>query len=105
MFKVGQKLWFVPSQTRTGSPREVTVEKVGRVWATLDNDRRCDASGRVDGGQYQSPGHCYESRELYELQRSRLTAWRRFKYGLEGKKMPDALTIEALAQISVSLEI
>ena len=55
MFEVGQKLWFVRSEKRSGESREVTVEKVGRVWATLSNRMRCDASGRVDGGQYSSP--------------------------------------------------
>ena len=105
MFEVGQKLWFVWSERRIGEPREVTVEKVGRVWATLDNHRRCDATGKVDGGQYQSPGHCYVSREVYELEQSRLNAWWKFKRGLEHKQMPESLTIEALAQIATSLEI
>ena len=105
MFEVGQKMWFVRSEKRRGEPREVTVEKSGRVWATLSNGMRCDKSGCVDGGQYNSPGHCYVSREAYEFDQSRLTAWRKFKCGLEHKKMPAALTIEALAQIAASLEI
>ena len=105
MFKVGQKLWFVRSERRSGEPREVTVEKVGRVWTTLSNGLRCDASGKVDGGKYLSPGHCYASREVYELEQARLAAWWKFKRGLEGKQMPESLTIESLAQIAASLEI
>ena len=101
MFKVGQKLWFVRSERRSGEPREVTVEKIGRVWTTLSNGLRCDASGKVDGGKYQSPGHCYASREVYELEQAR---WK-FKRNLEHKRMPESLTIEALAQIAASLEI
>ena len=105
MFEVGQKLWFVRSEKRSGEPREVTVEKAGRVWATLSNGLRCDATGKVDGGQYQSPGHCYESRETYDMEQARLNAWWKFKRGFEHKQMPEALTIEALAQIAASLEI
>lgn len=105
MFKVGQKLWFVRSERRSGEPREVTVEKIGRVWTTLSNGLRCDASGKVDGGKYQSPGHCYASREVYELEQARLAAWWKFKRNLEHKRMPESLTIEALAQIAASLEI
>ena len=105
MFEVGQKLWFVRSEKRSGEPREVTVEKVGRVWATLSNHLRCDATGKVDGGSYQSPGHCYVNRGAYELEQARLIAWRKFTCGLEYKQMPETLTIEALAQIAASLEI
>lgn len=105
MFEVGQKLWFVRSEKRTGPPREVTVEKVGRVWTTLNNHMRCDASGRVDGGEYASPGRCYASREVYELEQARLEAWWKFKRALERKQMPESLTMEALAQIAASLEI
>lgn len=105
MFEVGQKLWFVRSERRSGEPREVTVQKVGRVWAKLSNGLRCDATGKVDGGNYTSPGHCHLSREDYELEQSRLAAWWTFKRNLERKQMPESLTIEALAQIAASLEI
>ncbi len=105
MFKAGQKLWFVHTEKRSGNPYEVTVEKAGRIWATLDNHLRCDASGMVDGGKYQSPGHCYQSREVYELKKAREKAWLKFKLNLERKKMPDALTLEALAEISSKLGI
>lgn len=104
MFEVGQKLWFVSSQRR-GQEYEVTVSKVSRVWATLDNGMRCDATGKVDGGKYQSPGHCYTSRDAYEMEQARLNAWWKFKCELEHKQMPASLTIEALAQIAASLEI
>ena len=104
MFEVGQKLWFVRNRKRSDGPREVTVEKAGRVWATLSNRLRCDATGKVDGGNYQSPGHCYVNREAYELEQARLSAWWKFKRGLEHKQMPETLTIEALAQIAASLE-
>lgn len=104
MFEVGQKLWFVSSHTR-GKEYEVTVSKVGRVWAHLGNRFRCDASGRVDGGNYSSPGHCYVSREAYELEKARLEAWLKFKRDLEHKQMPESLTIDDLAQIAASLEI
>lgn len=105
MFKVGQKLWFVRNEKRSGAPMEVTVQSVGRKWFQLDFRLRCDASGLVDGGQYQSPGHCYISKEAYELECARLEVWWKFKRSLEYKPMPDSLTIEELAQISATLKI
>ena len=104
MFKVGQKLWFV-SSLRIRADCEVTVEKAGRVWATLDNRMRCDSSGSVDGGDYSSPGHCYVNREAYELEQSRLNAWSKFKVALQRKQMPESLTLEALSEIDLSIEI
>jgi hypothetical protein len=104
MFEVGQKLWFVRSY-RAGGPQEVTVEKVGRRWATLNIRLRCDASGCVDGGQYSSPGHCYVSREAYELKMFRIGAWQGFKRSLERATMPDHLTTDELTQIAEQLGI
>lgn len=104
MFKVGQKLWFVSSH-RHQQDYEATVLKVGRVWAHLDYRLRCDSSGKVDGGAYSSPGHCYVSREAYQLKKTRQEAWDKFRTALERKQMPESLTIEALGQISASLEI
>ena len=105
MFEVGQKLWFVRSENRSSGPLEVTVTKVGRVWATLSNRERCDFSGDVDGGRYQTPGRCYLSCEVYELEQARLIAWSKFRRGLEHKQMPQALTIAELDEIAAHLEI
>jgi hypothetical protein len=104
MFKVGQNLWFVSPLSHL-TDCEVTVQKAGRVWATLDNFMRCDASGGVDGGGFTSPGHCYVNRDEYQLEQARQEAWSSFKRSLERKQMPESLTLEALEQIAGSLEI
>jgi len=104
MFEVGQKLWFVSSQNRV-QESEVTVSKVGRVWAHLDNGYRCDHFGEVDGGVYSSPGRCYVNQEAYQLAQDRKNAWAKFKRDLEYKHMPESLTIETLAQISATLDL
>lgn len=104
MFKLGQKLWFVGIGK---NPRqfEVEVTKVGRLWATLDDGRyRCDTNGRVDGGEYQSPGHCYVSREAYDLERTRSVAWWKFKRMVADlPEMPSWMALDELAQMAASL--
>jgi hypothetical protein len=104
MFKVGQVLWFVPTGKKQ-QPSEVTVTKVGRLWTHVGERFRFDESGRVDGGDFQSPGHCYISREAYELEQTRNEAWRKFHMGIANKQIPEHLTIEALAEISAILGI
>ena len=80
---VGQKLWFVPSDRR-GNHSEVTVEKIGRKWATLDCRYRIDlVSLRADGGEYSSPGACYLNEQVYLEERMLLSAWNAFKRRIE----------------------
>lgn len=67
--KVGQKLWFVPSYGRRAKPYEVEVVKVGRKWAYINGRRRIHIESLVvDGGDYQSPGCCYLSKEEHEYE-------------------------------------
>jgi len=48
----GQKLWWVPQRNRHAHEKEVTVLKVGRKWAQLDNHERIDLETLVaDAGQ------------------------------------------------------
>ena len=78
MLTVGKKLIFMPSERRRDvGPVEVTVEKVGRKWATISNHQRIGVDDLVaDGGQYSSPGRCYLSRVEYEAETRAEAAWR-----------------------------
>lgn len=100
-WKVGQRLWLVPTFRYEGDPREVVVASVGRKWATLEGlypSRRIDNDGRVDGRGYSSPGRCYESREQYEAERDLAACWddtvRRI-----GSRVPDGMTMDRVQQV------
>ena len=82
--KVGQKLWFVPSQGARKC-RWVTVEKIGRKWITIgySNGARFDraemARGKapLDGGRYSSPGYVYLDQYLHDKEvEFRLLKWK-----------------------------
>lgn len=102
VYKVGQKLWFVRNNNTGGfssKQYEVTVTKVGRLWATLDNRMRCDFNGIVDGGGYSSPGQCYESREEYESISALENAWREFQMNIYAyRKSPESVSVENIAE-------
>lgn len=81
---VGQKLWFEPYR-RFRNACEVEVEKIGRKWATL-----ADQKGRInketlvmDGGEYSLPGRCWLSREECERARETVRLWQNFKRKLD----------------------
>ena len=76
--KVGQKLWYVPNNR--GGQHEVTVIKVGRMWAHVGT--HVGIRGRIDmetliadGGGYGSPGRCYLSQEHYNSELRRVRKW------------------------------
>lgn len=67
--EVGSQLWRVPDAFgRPPKPgKSVTVVKIGRAWATLDNGERVDLRTlKVDGRGYSSPAKCYGSEAEYE---------------------------------------
>ena len=78
MLKVGQQLWYVPSDIRFRKPEFVTVTKVGRKWASLNwrGYRISIDDLRVDGDAYSSPGQCYLSKEEYDQAMERQSAWK-----------------------------
>ena len=68
--EVGQKLWFVSryswSRMTEVKGYSVTITKVGRKYAHLDNRNRIFLDNLVvDGGQYSSPGECHLSEQDY----------------------------------------
>ena len=93
---VGQKLWFVPS-SRIGNAREVTVLKVGRLWAYLSDMTVSDARMDIhtlclDGRGYASPGKCYASREEYERIIGVSTLWNAFIRRVQRPGRPEDIT-------------
>lgn len=108
MLKEGQVLWFVPYEKRWSREREVVVSKVGRKWAVIDDGRnRVDASTlEVDGKGYVSPGKCYVSREVYEIEKARRDSWQALRRALdERRSAPDGVTTESIAAAAALLNI
>jgi hypothetical protein len=98
MLTVGQQLWFVPSQRRCGSAEYVTVEKIGRKWATISNGYRIDLETlTADGGQYMSPGACWTTKEEWEAATERHQAWFNFRAAAGVQyQPPDGFTTEEI---------
>jgi len=94
-YKVGQKLWYVPSDSRRGPGREVTISAIGRKWAVLDNGvYRFDINtGRVDGGQYSSPGVVYKDEQTYLTFKEAQEAWDKLRYEMS-YYLPNGVTKE-----------
>lgn len=105
--QVGQKLWYVPADTRFESPREVEVTKVGRQWVQLGQRFRVDLETLcADGGNFPSPGRCYLSRETWEQEQALKSGWKSLrKEFFDGwsSKRPPHVTLEILAQIRALL--
>lgn len=94
----GQSLWWVPTQLRHANQRTVTVTKVGRKWAQLDNGRRIDIeSMHADGGEYSSPGCCYLSEEYYKAKVALVGAWNSLCATIRYKNAPDGITLGDIA--------
>lgn len=107
---VGQKLWYVPRDSREVSQsREVTVTKIGRKWAEIDmgwRGSRIDLEDwRVDGGQYSSPGSCYVSRQAWDDERQRQRAWSSLFSARPYGGPPDHVTTAAIYQAASLLGI
>jgi hypothetical protein len=109
MLTVGQVLLFVPADNRWSGPYEVTVEKVGRRWATMSRGcGRVDINTLiVDGAGYSSPGRCYLSREEWESRRRADAAWKALCRHMERArwKAPDHLNAADIAKAAEALGI
>lgn len=100
----GQKLWFVPNDR--SPPREVTVEKVGRVWFTFDRFRFEVETGKSEKTGYGSNTHgmLWPSREVYEESLKIRRAWFRFAEAVDRlREPPDYLTIDNINEARAAL--
>lgn len=92
MFKVGQKLWFVPVRYQSKDrPYEVTVTEVGRKWTTLSNRVRVDSSGKLEC--------CYLSKNKHDLILEKDVAWQKLKDFVQYKAAPDHLQTDEINAI------
>ena len=90
----GQKLWWVPQHSLGMKGREVTVLKVGRKWAELDNGERIDLETLIsDVGRYAPNGRCYLSQEAYKQAEALVQAWIKLKRDLQYGRIPEDVTI------------
>lgn len=98
--QIGQTLYFVPRHLRDRRSENVTVEKIGRKWATLSNRHRIDIETLVvDGGEYSSPGRCYLSKDEYEAESALQSTWNSFKREIERQsRIPGGVTVERIAE-------
>ena len=103
---VGQELWFVHRERRSGVPHAVTVTKVGRKWASISEwGIRIDIETMVaDGGGLSSPGRCWLSREAWEQEEERQKAWGRLREFFNRRwSAPDGISIDAIRQATALL--
>lgn len=92
--KVGQKLWWVYSFNRFGNSRYVTVTKVGRKWAQLDNGCRINNDTLcAERGEYMSPGRCYLSKDIYDAEVALKKAWSGMKRDIQYASIQEGVTV------------
>jgi hypothetical protein len=105
-YKVGDKLWWVGSDNKR-TQREVTVEKVGRVWLTLSNNHRVDkVTFKADAGSWTSPGTCWLSKEAYEHCARLEQSWGALRRAVDNKwHMPDNVTLEDIKAAAMYLKL
>jgi hypothetical protein len=100
LLKAGDELYFLAHQ-KYRSSEEVTVLKVGRKWATLDNQARIDLSDWLaDGGAYSSPGRCYLSKQEYDDEQELLDKWETFAKRVSERNPPEGMTIGKITQLT-----
>ena len=103
----GQKLWYVPDGSLSLHAREVTIAKVGRVWAAMEGWLKLRISLNdlsADGYGYSSPGRCYFSREEYETELALAAAWGSLRRKVnEGWLAPAGVTVEAIEHAAALL--
>jgi len=105
-YKVGQKLWWASSYNRQ-IQREVTVEKVGRVWLTLSNGTRVDkVTLKADADGFTSPGTYWLSKEAYEHCVRLELAWGSLQRKVrETWSVPDDVTLEDIKAAAMYLKM
>ena len=99
------KLWYVPSHRSSETAEYVVVTKIGRKWATVGEGwaamRISLDTWTADGGQYLSPGSCYESLQAYEDERRLCDRWREVRSYIEHSyRVPEGFTMETVEALA-----
>jgi hypothetical protein len=100
--EAGQELWF-QSWFSSQLSRNVTLEKIGRKYATIKgwrDDFRLDMQSlRLELKDYGGKGRCWLSREAYEKDDELSKAWLLLKNEIYGLSQPAHITLEQIEQI------
>ena len=100
--KVGQELWYAPPRG-WGQPRIVTVEKVGRKWARLDNGRRIDVTNLYADCSVPGFGRCYLSEADVLREEQLWAAWRALRDALSRRPFDRGISLDAIRQAAALL--
>ena len=102
-YKVGQVLWYVPSDRRD-KPRFETITKIGRKWITVRDGWkwiRLDMEDglRADGGAYNSPGRAYLTEGEYVKELILNQEWNDFASRVKPQSRPEKVTMEDIWKV------
>lgn len=111
MFTIGQTLWIYFTETWRQNPelKPYVVTKIGHKWLTVSQEgypliteRVAISDMHLDGGQYNSPGRAYLSKEVYVVEQVLNATWDKLhKYVRDNYRVPDNVS---LAQITAAIE-
>lgn len=98
--KLGQELWRV-ARYRYSDAGIVKVVKIGRRWATLDNDERIDkATLRLAEGN----GGVWPSKDAYDRHLALETAWQAFRRLMDRQyRIPDGVGLNQIENAARAL--
>ena len=100
--KVGQELWYVPPRG-WGQPRIVTVAKVGRKWAHLNNGRRIDVTNLYADSCVPGFGQCHLSVDDFLREEKRRAAWRALRDAMSRRPFDRSISLDAIRQAAAML--
>lgn len=103
-YKLGQKVWYQPNNTRLGVGCEYEVLKVGHKWVTFGSEghnrgRVLQGEIAVDGGNYSSHATLYSSKEEYLTKTNADRAFSRLRGNLSKVyRRPDHITLSRIQE-------
>lgn len=112
----GQTVYFTrlvtygPKRGTFEAPTEAVIDKVGKRWATLGREGRRAlrfdiATGEVDGGDSESPGHVWRSPAEFEAWQELQAAWTEFHVAVRYLyKAPSNLTAEQVRSWTAAIK-
>jgi hypothetical protein len=100
-WKVGDTVFWVPRDPRHRSQaRELRITKVGRVWLTLEDNRRIDIKTLLMDAEGQGyADQCYLTRDDWMLERARQSSWGSLRHVLHRSGPPAHVTAEWLDSV------
>ena len=87
-YKVGQQLWFVPTDRRWGTSYFLTIEKVGKKWIHFPNNRKAEIENLLVMSGDHSLGRCYVSKDDYEASQKIIRYWTALRSSIHWNPTP-----------------